>query len=348
MSIILRIGFLLLAIALASFAIGYRWLDVQMHTPMPFKEPFKIELKRGQNIQHVASQLESLGALTQTRPFVFYARYMDVAHKIKAGEYNFDSVTTPHDLLMTLVDGDVVQHSLTLVEGLTAKDYLRYLKEIETLVVTDGDKALLDDPDKLMAHLNKPGVHPEGQFFPDTYFYTKGESAIEILQRSHKRLHEVLTEEWEQRMKDLPYETPYEALIMASIIEKETGVESERAEIAGVFVRRLRKGMRLQTDPTVIYGLGDKYQGNIKRVHLKQKTDYNTYVIFGLPPTPIANVGREAIHAALHPADGKTLYFVAKGDGSHVFSETLEAHNRAVREYQLKRRSDYRSAPKAE
>lgn len=346
MSLAVRLFFLLIAIALAATAIGYRYMMLKMNEPLAIQEPLRLEVTRGDSIYHVARQLQSLEALDGIRPFVYYARYMDMAAKIKAGEYEVLTGTTPHQLLEQLVDGSVIQYGITLVEGLTTQDYLVNLLADEKLIIPDGFAGMVKDPALLMAALGKPGVHHEGQFFPDTYFYTKGATALDILKRASAMMDTVLAEEWQNKAEDLPYESPYEALIMASIVEKETGVEAERPDIAGVFVRRLQKRMRLQTDPTVIYGLGAAYQGNIKRSHLKQKTAYNTYVISGLPPTPIANPGREAIHAALHPAPGKTLYFVARGDGSHVFSETLEAHNKAVRQYQLKRRADYRSAPK--
>jgi UPF0755 protein len=199
--------------------------------------------------------------------------------------------------------------------------------------------------EEVMARLGKPDMHPEGRFFPDTYRYVKGMRDVDILKQASQRLEQVLTEEWETRAPDVPYDSPYKALIMASLVEKETGVPQERAQIAGVFVRRLALNMLLQTDPTVIYGLGDSYKGKLTREHLRQPTSYNTYVNSGLPPTPISMVGREAIHAALHPEPGKSLYFVARGDGTHVFSDDIDAHNRAVREYQLKRRADYRSSP---
>ena len=345
MSLVIRLVFLVLAIGLAISAVGYRWLMMTMNEPLTITQPVQFHVSRGESIYHVARALKELQVLDAERPFVYYARYMNMATKIKAGEYEIAVNTSPHQLLEQLVDGNVIQYSVTLVEGHTTEECLARLKSEEKLLRPDDFDALIANPALLMTRLDKDGVHHEGQFFPDTYFYTRGMSVMDILQRASEKMDSVLEEEWQARAENLPYDSPYEALIMASIVEKETGVEAERADIAGVFVRRLQKRMRLQTDPTVIYGLGDAYQGNIQRHHLRQKTAYNTYVISGLPPTPIANPGREAIHASLHPADGKTLYFVARGDGSHVFSETLEDHNRAVRQYQLKRRADYRSAP---
>ncbi|WP_269473252.1 endolytic transglycosylase MltG [Kineobactrum salinum] len=189
----------------------------------------------------------------------------------------------------------------------------------------------------------------EGLFLPETYRFERGTSDLDILARAHRAMLAALTEEWELRAPDLPYETPYEALIMASIIERETGVPDERQQIAGVFVRRLQRGMRLQTDPTTIYGLGTAFDGNLVRSHLRDGDNiYNTYRHHGLPPTPIALPGRAALHAALQPAEGDSLYFVARGDGSHEFNSTLEGHERAVRKYQLERRENYRSRPGTE
>jgi UPF0755 protein len=205
----------------------------------------------------------------------------------------------------------------------------------------------LDGPnDPRLLELVKPAESAEGQFFPDTYHYDRGASDWQILQRAYDAMQQALAEEWSERAAGLPYETPYEALIMASIIERETGLDEERGEIAGVFVRRLQKGMRLQTDPTVIYGLGPAFDGNLTRRHLADESNpFNTYRHGGLPPAPIALPGRASIRAALQPEDGDALFFVARGDGGHVFSATLAEHERAVRKYQLSRREDYRSSP---
>ena len=237
--------------------------------------------------------------------------------------------------------GEMVQYSLTLVEGWNFHQVRAALAKDEKLEQTLNG---LSDS-QVMDKLGHSGIFPEGRFFPDTYRFVRGMTDAELLKKAYDRLDEVLAKEWDQRAADVPYTEPYQALIMASLVEKETGVPQERGQIAGVFVRRMAMGMLLQTDPTVIYGLGDRYNGKLTRAHLKEATPYNTYMISGLPPTPIAMVGREAIHAALNPVAGNSLYFVARGDGSHVFSDDLDAHNNAVREFQLKRRADYRSSP---
>jgi UPF0755 protein len=185
----------------------------------------------------------------------------------------------------------------------------------------------------------------EGWFFPDTYTYVSGMKISDVLRQAHSRMRTILDEEWQKRAADLPYKNPYEALVMASIVEKETGAAHERKQIAGVFIRRMKTGMKLQTDPTVIYGLGKNFTGDLKRSHLKEYTPWNTYVIDGLPPTPIAWPSRAAINAALNPASGTAVFFVAKGDGTHVFSETMEQHQSAINEYQLRRKANYQSSP---
>jgi UPF0755 protein len=232
---------------------------------------------------------------------------------------------------------------VTLIEGATVKEMLASLADHETLEKTLS----ATDAITLSTELGLNVDSTEGLFLAETYYFERGATDRELLLRAHRQLNELLEKHWQNRDVNLPLKSSYEALILASIIEKETGLSSERGQISGVFVRRLNRGMRLQTDPTVIYGLGERYQGNLTRKHLKESTPYNTYRIPALPPTPIALVGEEAIVAALNPEPGKSLYFVAKGDGSHQFSDTLEQHNRAVREYQLKRRKDYRSTPEA-
>lgn len=270
-----------------------------------------------------------------------YWRFNLAGQALHSGEYRLKPGMSGDDLLELWREGEVVQYSLTLVEGWTFHQFRELLARQPKLEAT---LAGLSD-EEVMKRLGKAGVVPEGHFFPDTYRYVRGMRDIDLLKLAYQRMERILDQEWQGRSGDLPYKDPYQALIMASLVEKETGVPQERPQIAGVFVRRLQKNMLLQTDPTVIYGMGERYSGKISRADLREPTPYNTYVIAGLPPTPIAMPGREAIHAALNPADGQSLYFVARGDGSHVFSDNLDDHNKAVQEYQLKRRADYRSSP---
>ncbi len=288
-------------------------------------------IKPGMNLKQVGQGLTQQGILDHPYYFMLEGRLQGSESQLKAGEYLLKPGVTQRQLLEQFVAGKVVQHSLTLIEGWSFRQLMNEVSSNGTLVQTLANV----DSKTVMTALAYPEVHPEGRFFPDTYHFPIGMTDIEFLRRAYVKMARVLEEEWQQREAGLPYKTSDEALIMASILEKETAVAEERAAIAGVFVRRLQKGMKLQTDPTVIYAMGDNYHGNIRRKDLKIDSPYNTYFYVGLPPTPISLPGVEAIHAALHPEDGETLYFVAKGDGSHYFSKTLKEHNRAVARYQL-------------
>lgn len=301
------------------------------------------ELSAGQSLGHLSARLHSEGVLDHPRLLRLYARLTDRAHA-QAGEYRLQPGASPVELLGMLNRGDTVLHQVTLVEGWTFQQALAALHARRTIVPLLKGLPLEEQLQRLGLDIE----HPEGWFFPDSYRYTRGTTDVELLRKAHRRMVALLDELWEQRDVGLPYETPYEALIMASIVERETGAPWEREQIAGVFVRRLQQGMRLQTDPTVIYGMGDGYQGRITRLDLRTPTPYNTYTNHGLPPTPIALPGKDALHASLNPLPGESLFFVARGDGTHVFSQTLEEHNRAVREYQLQRRANYRSTPPAQ
>ena len=293
--------------------------------------PLKLQVKKGTNFKALSNNLSKRKIISNDKYFTWYARSESLAERIKAGRYAFDEGITPVELLDKIVAGDVEQFALTIVEGWTFRQMLTEIHSHPQI-----DKKLVDLSDEeIMKVLALTDLHPEGQFMPDTYHFPEGLTDVQFLKRAHQSLQYYLDRQWPQRDEGLPLKTPYEALILASIVEKETGLAAERPEIAGVFVRRLQKGMKLQTDPTVIYGMGERFDGNIRRKDLRQDTPYNTYTRYGLPPTPIALAGKAAIDATLHPADGKSLYFVAKGDGSHEFSDTLEAHNRAVRRYQL-------------
>lgn len=332
-------GGVLLAAFLVIFAAWQQHSALEQ--PLRLAEERLLEVPAGATPGGVLNRLQDDGVLHDAFWLRLYWRFNLKGQPLHSGEYRLTPGLKVRDMLGLWRRGDVVQYSLTLVEGWSFRQVRAALAREVRL---EQSLAELSD-DQLMERLGQPGVDPEGRFFPDTYSFVRGMSDLDLLRQAYTRLQQVLAEEWQRRADGLPYKDPYEALIMASMIEKETGVPEERGAIAGVFVRRLRIGMRLQTDPTVIYGLGERYNGKLSRAHLLQPTPYNTYLIDGMPPTPIAMVGREAIHAALHPEPGQSLYFVARGDGSHVFSETLEAHNRAVRAYQLNRRADYRSSP---
>jgi UPF0755 protein len=309
--------------------------------PLNIAQEQLLDVPKGTTPTRTFYRLEANGVIKDAFWLRVYWRFNLAKQPLHSGEYRMKPGMTVEGLIDLWKRGEMVQYSLTLVEGWNFRQVRAALAKEEKL---DHSLDGLSDS-QVMDKLGHTGIFPEGRFFPDTYRYVRGMSDIELLKTAYDRLDEVLAREWEQRAADAPYTEPYQALIMASLVEKETGVPQERGQIAGVFVRRMAMGMLLQTDPTVIYGLGDRYSGKLTRAHLKEATPYNTYMNAGLPPTPISMVGREAIHAALNPVEGNSLYFVARGDGTHVFSDDLDAHNNAVKEFQLKRRADYRSSP---
>ncbi|MEM0952675.1 MAG: endolytic transglycosylase MltG [Pseudomonadota bacterium] len=329
---------LLLAVAGVSLAVVV--LRSWWHTPVAGVNVV-LTVRAGSSIRSVAEDLSRQQLLRWPQLWLLLARWQGQDEKIQRGEYDLQVSRSPQQLLDMLVQGNVITYSLTLAEGLTFQEAFSLVQSQAKL-----SKRLNSSQDPALLSLIAPREHLEGLFFPDTYVYRLGDSDLDILSQAHRRMQSVLEQAWTGRAVGLPYSDPYEALIMASIVEKETGLPTEREQIAGVFVRRLENGMRLQTDPTVIYGLGEGFDGNLRRRHLNDLNNiYNTYRHSGLPPTPIALPGRAALRAALQPADGEALYFVARGDGSHQFSATLADHEAAVRKYQLRRRADYRSAP---
>ncbi|MGH1461740.1 MAG: endolytic transglycosylase MltG [Neptuniibacter sp.] len=324
-------------------AVSWVWRDYNqfMQTPLNLSENMVFHVEKGFNLNKVIRELKQKGIDVNAYYLKFYGRYTKTGSQIKAGEYELSKGITPVGLMQTITSGKSINYQFTILEGSTFKQLRTSLLKTSNLV---NDLEGLSNKD-LLEKLGISFEHPEGLFLAETYSFERNTQMTELLKRAHSLLQKTLDDEWSSKKEGLPYKRPYESLIMASIIEKETARADERPVIAGVFVRRLHKGMRLQTDPTVIYGMGDSYKGNIRRSDLRKPTAYNTYVIPALPPTPIAMVGREAIAAALNPEPGNALFFVAKGDGSHYFSATLKEHNNAVREYQLKRRKDYRSSP---
>ncbi len=326
--------FLLLVIGAAVVVAGFAYADYRSFLEEPLAVPEEARtfvVKRGWSAERIAGELESNGIIAKRHWLDVYLRLSGKASAMKSGEFRLPAALTVPELVSTLVSGRSLQYSQVIVEGSTFRQLRRRLQKNDKL--TQTLKGLSDEV--LMRQIGAEGEHPEGRFFADTYRFPRGTTDLAFLKRAHRTMQRVLDQEWADRAPDLPIKTPYDALILASIVEKETAVVAERPLIAGVFHSRLKLGMRLQTDPTVIYGIGEAYDGDIRRSDLTTDTPYNTYTRHGLPPTPIAMVGREALHAVLHPDATTSLYFVARGDGTHQFSETLEAHNAAVRKYQL-------------
>lgn len=318
---------MLVLVAAALGGAVYWWLDAPMRLATP---TIDLSIEPGTSPRALAQDVQDAGV--DVNPLFLYAwfRFSGLARGIKAGSYELDATITPRRLLSKLVRGEEALRAVTLVEGWNWRQVRQALARADQL---KGDSTELDDA-AIMARLGRPGVVPEGRFYPDTYTYSKGSSDLAVLQRALRAMDKKLEAAWQARDSNLPLKSPEEALILASIVEKETGRGSDRPLIASVFVNRLRSGMLLQTDPTVIYGMGERFDGNLRKRDLLTDTPWNTYTRPGLPPTPIAMPGRGALLAAVHPAESRSLYFVARGDGSSHFSATLDEHNRAVNQFQ--------------
>lgn len=322
--------------AILFFSGAWLWMDYQCaaNTPVVIDDPVTVEIEKGDSFSRITDKL--IAKDLAIRPFWFkvLALHDHAFKKIKTGEYELSTGLTMPGILALFVLGKTKQYSITFPEGWSFQQILRKLGTNPNLRHTLKDV----DGYALMAALDANAGHPEGEFFPDTYFFEKHTTDIALLKRAHAKMQAVIQQEWLKKDGNLPFKTPYEALILASIVEKETAAKAERAMIAGVFIRRLKQDMPLQTDPTVIYGMGEGYLGDITSKDLMTATPYNTYLFKGLPPTPIAMPGHDAIAAVLHPDQGGNLYFVSRGDGTHVFSATLEDHNAAVDNYQRKKK----------
>ena len=310
------------------------WLGYYAISPLKLQPSSQeINIRSGSGLKSIANQLVAQGVLKEPWRFILLAKLLQKEQYLQAGSYTLNKNISPYQLLLSLNHGKTTQGSITFIEGRTFEQMR------QKLAINDAVKQSIAglSESEILKLIGSPYSVAEGLFFPDTFYFDRNTTDIELLKISYKAMQSKLERAWQGRQPGLPYKTSYEALIMASIIEKETGKASERPMIAGVFLNRLRIGMRLQTDPTVIYGMGIRFDGNIRKKDLSIDTPYNTYTRSGLPPTPIAMPGLAAIEAALHPANTKALYFVGKGDGSHVFSNSLDEHNRAVTKYQLKK-----------
>ena len=330
---------LAIGLAAAGAAIYWQRANAVMQAPGPHQQPLELVVKSGATVRGVLAELDSRGALSDRRAVEVLLRVRG-SPQIRTGRYEIAARESPQDILRQLIEGRVVLETLTVIEGWRFADMRRAVEDHPQIRVTLRGQDIAG----VMSAIGHPGENPEGRFFPDTYRFAAGTTDRELFALSYRKMAETLEAAWNARAPALPIKSAYEALTLASIVEKETGLASERARIAGVFVTRLRKNMRLQTDPTVIYGLGAAYDGNIRERDLRMDTPYNTYTRSGLPPTPIALPSREAIEAATRPLETGDIFFVATGigDGSHVFSATLEEHNAAVQRYLARLRGNRR------
>jgi UPF0755 protein len=326
-----RIALVLGVLLLGSGAAAVVWIGMRsLDEPLRIAAPLRFKVNPGASFGRVAAELAAQNVIAHPRAWVVFARLHGLASAVKAGEYEIQPGTTPRELLTKMVSGQVLLHSFTIVDGWRVQDVLVALRRNPDIISTLTDKA-----PNLMEKLGHPGIDPEGQFLPETYRFIAGTTDVELLRQAHSALIRELDAAWMDRDPDLPLRDSHELLIMASIVEKESGLPQELRLIAGLYLHRLAIGMRLQADPTVIYGLGDRYDGDIRTADLRTDGPYNTYTRVGLPPTPIALAGTAAIRATAHPEKTDAIYFVAsaKDDGSHVFSSTLEKHNAAVASY---------------
>jgi len=329
--------FLLAALILPILVLGALalWMVQFADRPLAVKgDQIEVTVPRGASMRDVARLVADSGVDIDATAFYWMGRIGGHAGRIKAGSYAIQAGITPRQLIDKFVRGDVVVRTVALIEGWTFRQIRAALDANPDLEHTSRGMSEAE----ILQRIGATESHPEGLFFPDTYGFHRGDADLEVLQRAYAQMHKLLDREWEARQPDLPFKTPYEALILASIVEKETGKADDRPMIASVFVNRLRTGMLLQTDPTVIYGLGERFDGNLRRRDLGNDTPYNTYTRAGLPPTPISMPGLAAVQAVLNPPASKFYYFVARGDGTSHFSSSLAEHNRAVRRFQLNQR----------
>ncbi len=321
----------LLFLTIAVFATAAGWLIYYANTPLQLpRTPLEFSLKQGSSLRSVAKQLTETGVLDHPWSFIILGRILGVAGEIKAGNYEFNTNLSPYQLLTKFTKGDVTLREISFIEGWTFNQLRKTLDENPGI---QHDTTNLSE-EEILKRIGATEKSAEGLFFPDTYFFNDGVSDLTILKRAYQTMESNLATAWDTRAKDLPFSDSYQALIIASIVEKETGKSTERRMVAAVLINRMKLGMKLQADPTVIYGLGDKFDGNLRKRDLTGDTTYNTYTREGLPPTPIALPGLASIQATFNPADTKALYFVSRGDGTTFFSNSLEEHNRAVTKYQ--------------